>query len=127
MPVVLLPSTSEHAALSYNFENAKSHLESLDTELDLAAATALKTATGDSLKIVGMVLSSVLPNIISKPLGYGVTQNEIDSQMAEIEHTLRQRSALNHTNGWSQGQPQEDVTEEQLLTSTEDLLLGARP
>lgn len=126
VPVVLLPSTSEHAILSYNFETAKSHLESLDTGLDLAAATALKTSTGDSLKVVGMVLSSVLPNIISKPLGLGVTQNEIDSQMAEIERALRQGSASNYRR--SQEHTQEDVNEgEQPQTSTEDLVPGARP
>ena len=37
--------------------------------------------------------TKVLPNVISKPLGLDIAQNEIDTQMAEIERTLRQRCA----------------------------------
>ena len=97
-PVVLLPSTAEHKPLLYNFEDARPHLEKLATSLDADASKSLAMATSKPVEIIGGVLSYLIPNIISKPLGLGVTQNEIDAQMAEVERTLRTRMAAADTN-----------------------------
>jgi hypothetical protein len=90
VPVVLLPSTDDHKRYTYNFETAKSHLEGLPSNLKPGAATALEAATGVPAMVVGGALRTVLPNIISRPLGIGLTQNEVDAQMSEIERSLRQ-------------------------------------
>jgi hypothetical protein len=65
-------------------------LEGLPSNLKPGAATALEAATGVPAMVVGGALRTVLPNIISRPLGIGLTQNEVDAQMSEIERSLRQ-------------------------------------
>ena len=92
-PLVLLPSTAEHKPLQYDFETAKSHLNTLATSLDTHARQSLFVATAKPVEIVGGILSCLIPNIISKPLGLGVTDNLIDAQMADVVRTLRKRMA----------------------------------
>ena len=41
------------------------------------------------ISIVQAVLSTVLPNIISKPLSIDAPSNELEAQMLEIEQTMR--------------------------------------
>ena len=94
VPIVLMSDKEEEQQLMYNFETAKPMLESLGNNLEAPAAAALEAATGTSIEAVGLALSLLLPNIISKPYGLGATVNEIDAQMAEIERTVRGVSAV---------------------------------
>ena len=89
VPVVLMKSKSEHDAPMYDFATAKPMMEDLAGVLDAGTAAIVTDTTGTPVDAVGLALSLLLPNIISKPLGIGVAAGEIDAQMAEIERTLR--------------------------------------
>ena len=97
VPVVLLSSDKEHSDLLYNFEAVKPYLNALDDGLDQAAADALYEACGAKALGLGTTLATVLPNIISKPLGlYECTEpgrllhhrQDVNAQMAEVEQTV---------------------------------------
>ena len=94
VPVVLMSNAKEEQDLMYNFEEAKPMLEDLGDHLDPPVAAALENATGTSTGAVGLALSLLLPNIISKPYSLGGTVNETDSQMTEIERSVRGVSAV---------------------------------
>jgi hypothetical protein len=95
VPVVLMSSKKEDQDMMYNFETAKPMLEDLSDYLEPpGAAAALEVAAGTSAAAIGLSLSLLLPNIISKPYGLGATVNETDAQMTEIERTMRGVSAV---------------------------------
>ncbi len=94
VPVFLMSSNKEQQDLVYNFEVAKPMLENLGDYLEESTASALVAATGTSIEAVGLALSLLLPNIISKPYQLAGSVNENDAQMTEIERTLRGVSAV---------------------------------
>jgi hypothetical protein len=130
VPVVLMKSKAEHDSLMYDFATAQPMMEDLAAHLDDEAAAAVATATGKPINEVGLALSMVLPNIISKPLGLEVAAGETNAQMAEIERTLRHSVSVN-VEQKSAGSPGVHAKDEPLLlphvaaTDLEDG--GARP
>ena len=82
------------SAETYDFEVAKPMLENLGDYLEESTASALMAATGTSVEAVGLALSLLLPNIISKPFQLAGSVNETDAEMIEIERTLRGMSAV---------------------------------
>jgi hypothetical protein len=98
VPVVLTSNKKEEQGLMYNFETAKPMLQHLSDYIETPATAALETATGTSIETVGLALSLLLHNIISKPYGLGATLNEVDAQMTEIERTVRTVSAVRQPN-----------------------------
>ena len=93
VPVVLLGSKVEHEALVYDFATAKPMMENLADSLGTVTAALVTDATSTPVGTVGLALSQLLPNIISKPLGIDVAAGEVNAQMAEIELTLRRSIA----------------------------------
>lgn len=89
VPVVLTKSKPEDAALVYDFVAAKSLMENLSAGIGLEASSVLEQATAVPADEVGLALSRVLPNVISKPLGLSSSEGEFNAQMTEIEATLR--------------------------------------
>lgn len=83
----------EHDALVYDFTTAKPMMEDMPAHVAAEATHNIASATGTPTKAVGLALSLVLPNIISKPFGLEASEGEIDGQMREIERTLRRSSA----------------------------------
>ena len=89
VPVVLTKSKPEDAALVYDFVAAKSLMENLSVGIGLEASSVLEQATAVPADEVGLALSRVLPNVISKPLGLSSSEGEFNAQMTEVEATLR--------------------------------------
>ena len=128
VPVVLLPTDEEHTDLTYNFEEVKSFLNNLDDKLDQDAQNALYTACGVKAIVQGGTIATVLPNVISKPLGlYNCDipgrllyhRPDINAQMVEIEQTLRR--AINN------GTPPVNAGETKICADEEDLVPAPRP
>ncbi len=89
VPVVLTKSMAEHDKLVYDFATAKPMMEDLGGHVDATVSAAVAQATKTSTNVVGLALSLVLPNIISKPVGLDASKGELHAQMSEVERTLR--------------------------------------
>lgn len=89
VPVVLMKSKAEHDKLVYDFDAAKHMMEDLGSHVDATVSAAVAQATKTSINAVGLALSLVLPNIISKPVGLDASKGELHAQMSEVERTLR--------------------------------------
>lgn len=97
VPVVLMKSKHEHDALMYDFATVKPMMEDLSAHLEPAVVRSVEAATGTTVTAVGLALSLLIPNIISKPLGLQVAAGERNAQMAEIERTLRRSTSSGQT------------------------------
>lgn len=98
VPVVLQPADNTYGDLTYSFERVKPILYGLDENLDQRAQDALDTACGVKALVLGIAIATVLPNLISKPLGLHKCdtpgrllhyREDINAQMQEIEHAVR--------------------------------------
>ena len=67
----------------------------------MVVASSVEAATGATANEVGLALSLLLPNIISRPLGLGMAAVEFNAQMAEVERTLRSSTDSSSTTGSS--------------------------
>lgn len=94
---VVLDTTGAHqevaASMQHVFDGATGRLERLKQNVHHVAALAIKEATGTDVSEVGIVLSKIIPAIISKPIGLNIDVDELDTQMGEIERVLRAGSA----------------------------------
>ena len=93
VPVVLMKSADKHDELVYDFATAKPMMEDLSSHVDVAASAAVAQATQTPINAVGLALSLLLPNIISKPVGLDVSDGELNAQMSEVERTLRRSTS----------------------------------
>eukprot|EP01051_Picozoa_sp_SAG22_P001644 SAG22_NODE_67_length_22882_cov_25.671553_6_plen_155_part_00 len=91
IPIVLLgePTAPDEESIQYDFETAQLKLEELKDSVSKVSADAIREATGDGVADVGIALSKIVPQIISKPLGVKIDKGELDTQMGEIERVLR--------------------------------------
>ena len=89
VPAVLMPSKDEDKALLYDFAAVKPTLENLAARIDAEAIACLEKATHSKSQHVGLALSGLLPNIISKPLPTDTQSGDFGVKMVEIERALR--------------------------------------
>jgi len=95
VPIVPVYLEGLDANSQYNFDTARSLLVSLaDGDMDAASAASLVAATGTTVHNVGNELARCIPNLISKPLSVKAAESSFESQMQDVELSLRRALSL---------------------------------